>query len=67
MGFPDTYAIPGHPTPERGAQPFEMNCRFYRQIGNAVVPPVVTAIAEPILYALSMGPRPGRSAPLVSP
>lgn len=29
--------------------------RFYAQIGNAVCPPVVTALAEPLLKAMCIG------------
>ena len=42
MGFADTFAIPDDTT------------RFYQQIGNAVVPPVVEAVAERVLRAVGI-------------
>ena len=45
MGFPDSFVIPGIDCPE--------SCQwFYRQIGNAVCPPVVQSIASNMLRAL---------------
>ena len=52
MGFPDSFVVPGHPTREHGSMAYDAYTRFYHQIGNAVCPPVVKAIAEPILEAL---------------
>ena len=52
MGFPDSFVVPGHPTREHGSMAYDAYTRFYHQIGNAVCPPVVKAIAKPILEAL---------------
>jgi len=53
MGFPDTYTIPGHPTREKGGKAYDAYQRFYHQIGNAVCPPVIKAIAESMLCAMN--------------
>ena len=54
MGFPESFTIPGHPDQARGGKPYERHLRFYHQIGNSVCPPVVRAIAEPLLAALEI-------------
>mmetsp|Transcript_31824 Transcript_31824/g.46826 ORF Transcript_31824/g.46826 Transcript_31824/m.46826 type:complete len:485 (+) Transcript_31824:33-1487(+) len=53
MGFPDSYIVPGCPTPVDG-KAYNAYQRFYRQIGNAVCPPVVKAVAECILKAMGI-------------
>jgi DNA (cytosine-5)-methyltransferase 1 len=48
MGFPETFRLPPH---TRGGQQH----LFYRQIGNAVCPPVVRALGELLLRRLQEG------------
>jgi len=52
MGFPESFVIPGHP--QGNGKDFEMHFRFYHQIGNAVCPPVINAVAAPMLTALGL-------------
>lgn len=54
MGFPESFRIPGHPTPEHGGPAYEAHERYFRQIGNAVCPPVVEAVARQMLRALNV-------------
>ena len=54
MGFPESFRIPGHPTPEHGGPAYEAHERYFRQIGNAVCPPVVAAVARQLLRALEV-------------
>lgn len=54
MGFPESFIIPGHPNRDHGQQALEDYQRYYHQIGNAVCPPVVCAIAQPLLLALGI-------------
>jgi len=65
MGFPESFLIPGRPD-ARGGKPYEHHLRYYHQIGNAVCPPVVRAIAEPLLAALEAAPSSTSSASAVS-
>ena len=51
MGFPESYRIPGDPLATTGAA-CQDHQHFYRQIGNAVCVPVITAIAREIFSAL---------------
>jgi DNA (cytosine-5)-methyltransferase 1 len=55
MGFRDSFAIP-HRQTALGRS------RFYRQIGNAVCPPVIEAVARQILVALDAAPGPAPAA-----
>ena len=54
MGFPESFMVPGYPTREHGSKAYDAYVRFYHQIGNAVCPPVISALAEPILRALEI-------------
>lgn len=54
MGFPESFVVPGHPTREKGAAAFEAYSRFYHQIGNAVCPPVVQALADAMREAMQI-------------
>eukprot|EP00978_Attheya_sp_CCMP212_P017245 scaffold45850_cov46-Attheya_sp.AAC.1 len=57
MGFPDGYVIPGHPTRDPihgGNKAYDAYHRFYHQIGNAVCPAVVKAVASSMLSAMDM-------------
>ena len=58
MGFPESFIIPGHPTHEHGPKAHDAYARSYHQIGNAVCPPVVQAVAEPMLKALGVVVQP---------
>lgn len=44
MGFPDEFVIPGEKSTNN-----EKRTRFYKQIGNAVCPPVIEAVTRGIL------------------
>jgi DNA (cytosine-5)-methyltransferase 1 len=55
MGFPDGYLIPGHPTRDHGGTTYDEYHRFYHQIGNAVCPPVVKALASSMMSAMNIG------------
>jgi len=55
MGFPDDYRIPGDSLATKGAG-FQQHQEFFHQIGNAVCPPVVTAIAVEILRCIKVQP-----------
>ncbi|UCV01863.1 DNA cytosine methyltransferase [Dechloromonas denitrificans] len=48
MGFPDNYEFKGR----RTTMSWEKNLSQYNQIGNAVCPPVATALGRSILHAL---------------
>ena len=52
MGFPESWAVAGWPNSDRGGKALEAYQRSYRQIGNAVCPPVITAIAREVMRAL---------------
>ena len=59
MGFRDSFRFP---PPERDGR----HHHIYRQMGNAVVPPVIEAFARAMLCALEAAPRqPGASKPSV--
>ena len=51
MGFPESWAVAGWPNGDRGGKALEAYQRSYRQIGNAVCPPVITAIAREVMRA----------------
>eukprot|EP01052_Picozoa_sp_SAG31_P033267 SAG31_NODE_3736_length_3944_cov_1.151120_1_plen_119_part_00 len=46
MGFPESFVIPSH-TDERGT------ALFYKQIGNAVCPPIISSIGAEMLRQLA--------------
>ena len=48
MGFPETFAVPD------ADGPAEAVAHYYRQIGNAVVPPVVEAIGAMLVARLEL-------------
>tara|TARA_B100000795_G_scaffold243341_1_gene207128 strand:+ start:77 stop:808 length:732 start_codon:yes stop_codon:yes gene_type:complete len=58
MGFPDSFRFP---PPERDGR----HHHIYRQMGNAVVPPVIEAFAQAMLRALEAAPREPASKPSV--
>ena len=66
MGFPEHFRIPGHPTKEFGQKHFDAHEHFFQQIGNAVCPPVVQAVAARIIDALGVHNH-ARDRPVASP
>ena len=68
MGFPPDFRWPEPRQASRGAPGFGEG-EAYKQLGNAVVPPVITAIGEHLLRAASMSPapRPEPKTPAAAP
>ena len=57
MGFPDSYALPT----DAPAGPKDAVGPTYKQLGNAVCPPVIQAIASAMLPVLGLEPPPRRA------
>ena len=56
MGFPESFTWPQPHARKRTCQHAFGEGHIYRQLGNAVCPPVVHAIAEQMLLAMGMAP-----------
>jgi hypothetical protein len=54
MGFPESFTWPQPHARKRTCQHAFGEGHIYRQLGNAVCPPVVHAIAEQMLLAMGM-------------